>query len=138
MNVLTLSRFRELADYGRGLVILPLPPPRFIDEYGEVFASSGIYVITTRSDHPLYTGSARRPADARGLVNRMHEHLRREDRRLRWLRAWLMPMSDNAALHQVQLVEGMVGRDLGCSESLRLPRTIRQGRTLKNGRKAGQ
>lgn len=125
MSALTPRRLTELAVYAGELALPPLPAPGFIDEHGDVFASAGVYVIATRADHPLYSGSARRPMDPQGLVHRMLEHRRRQDRRLRWLRAWLIPMSPRATLRQVQLVEGMVGRDLGCPENRRLPNVTR-------------
>lgn len=96
-----------------------------MDEVEEVMATAGVYIVCTREDEVLYTGSARRPSDPRGLVRRMREHLQKEQRRMRWLRVWLVPMKTEATLRQVRLVEGMIGRDLGAPESRKLPRIVR-------------
>jgi hypothetical protein len=132
VSVLTPQRFDGLAAYA-GHFGLPLPPPGFVDEHDDVLATAGVYVITSRTDFPLYTGSARRPEDPRGLVHRMREHLRRPDRRRRWLRAWLIPVSPEATLRQVHLIEGMVGVDLGTPENQRLPTIIRVHSTTGKG-----
>jgi hypothetical protein len=132
VSALTPRRFTELARYA-GPFALPLPPPGFVDEHDDVISTAGVYVITSRTDLPLYTGSARRPGDPHALVHRMREHLRRSDRRRRWLRAWLIPLSSAATLRQVHLIEGMVGLDLGTPENQRLPKIIRTNSTTVEG-----
>ena len=124
MSRMTKSRYEESAAHAGKFLLTPLPRAGFVDEHEEVTASAGVYVMCTRTDEILYTGSAHRPGDQRGLVLRMREHLREESRRMHWQRAWLVPMSAEATQWQVRLVEGMIGRDLGCPANKRLPRIL--------------
>jgi hypothetical protein len=118
------ARHREVAGHAGKLLLKPLPRGAFADEVEDVLATAGVYVVCDRTDKVLYTGSARRPSDPHGLVTRMREHLNEEGRRMRWLRVWLIPMMPEASLRQVRLVEGMIGRDLGCPANQRLPRIV--------------
>lgn len=125
MSRMTPARHEEVARHAGNLLIRPLPMPSFIDEPTvDMSASCGVYIICTKSDDVLYVGSACRPRIRAGLVRRVREHHREGSRRLRWLRVWLLPMKPDADKRQVELVEGMVGRDLGCPENERLPRII--------------
>jgi hypothetical protein len=129
------ARHREVARHAGGLLRGPLPNGVYVDEVEEIEATAGVYIVCTRDDEVLYTGSARRPSDPHGLVRRMREHLRKEHRRMRWHRVWLVPMKTEATLDQVRLVEGMIGRDLGAPESRKLPRIVRvRGRSSKGVR----
>jgi hypothetical protein len=121
---MTCARHREVARHAGELLLEPLPEGAYVDEVGETTATSGVYIVCTRDDEVLYTGSARRPADPKGLVRRMREHLRKEQRRMRWHRVWLVPMKVEATLREVRIVEGMIGRDLGAPESRKLPRIL--------------
>lgn len=132
MTRMTSRRHREVSRHAGELLLEPLPNGAYVDEVEDIVATSGVYIVCTRADEVLYTGSARRPSDQRGLVRRMGEHLRKEPRRMRWHRVWLVPMKTEATLSQVRLVEGMIGRDLGAPESRKLPRIVRNG-----GRKNG-
>jgi hypothetical protein len=125
MSRMTRTRHEEVGQHARDLLIRPLPSPSFIDELDiDMSASCGVYIICTKSDEVLYVGSACRPRVRGGLVRRVREHHRNGSRRHRWLRVWLLPMKTHADKRQVELVEGMVGRDLGCPENERLPRII--------------
>jgi hypothetical protein len=125
MSPMTPARHEEVARHAGDLLIRPLPKPFFADEPDfDVSASRGVYITCTRSDDVLYVGSAYRPSDRAGLVRRVREHSRNGSRRLRWLRVWLLPMKSDADKRQVELIEGMVGRDLGCLENERLPRIL--------------
>jgi hypothetical protein len=118
------TRHREVARYAGDLLLEPLPNGAYVDEVEDVAATAGVYIVCTRDDDVLYTGSARRPSDQYGLVRRMREHLRTEQRRMRWHRVWLVPMNAEATLRQVRLAEGMIGRDLGTPEHRKLPRIL--------------
>jgi len=120
---MTPKRHREVSRHAGALLLSPLPAPGYVDELS-VRASSGVYVMCSTTDDVAYVGKARRPSDPYGLVHRVWEHLQDGDRRLRWLRAWLIPMRPEAMTRQVELVEGMIGRDLGCPENKRLPRIV--------------
>lgn len=124
MSRMSEKRHREIAAHAGDFLLKPLPKAGFADELEDVVASAGVYVVCTRTDEVLYTGSARRLRDPHGLVKRMKEHLKDENRRMRWLRVWLIPMTLAASLRQVRLAEGMVGRDLGCRVNQRLPRIL--------------
>ena len=120
MSRMTPSRHDEVARHAGDLLLRPLPSPTFIDEL-DLLVSCGVYIVCTKSDEILYVGSACRPRGRAGLVRRVREHHRNGSRRRRWLRVWLLPMKPNADKRQVELVEGMVGRDLGSPENKRLP-----------------
>lgn len=123
MRRMTPARHEEIGRHARDLLIRPLPSPCFIDELDlDMSASCGVYIVCSKSDEVLYVGSAYRPRVRAGLVRRVREHLRNGSRRRRWLRVWLLPMKPQADKRQVELIEGMVGRDLGSAENRRLPR----------------
>lgn len=125
MGRMTPTRHEEVSRHAGNLLIQPLPTPSFIDQLTvDMSASCGVYIICTKSDDVLYVGSTCRPRIRAGLVQRVREHHREGSRRLRWLRVWLLPLKPDAEKRQVELVEGMVGRDLGCPENERLPRII--------------
>lgn len=123
MSRMTPARHEEVARHGGDLLIRPLPKPSFIDEL-DMLASCGVYIVCAKSDEVLYVGSSCRPSGCAGLVRRVREHHRNGSRRRRWLRVWLLPMKSDADKRQVELVEGMVGRDLGSPENRRLPRIL--------------
>jgi hypothetical protein len=125
MSQMTPTRHEEVARHAGDHLIRPLPKPFFVDEldFG-VSVSCGVYIACTKTDDVLYVGSACRPCDRAGLVRRVREHHRHGSRRLRWLRVWLLPMKPDADKRQVELIEGMVGRDLGYLENKRLPRIL--------------
>jgi|SRR5690349_5062200 len=125
MSRMTPARHEDVGRHARDLLIRPLPSPSFIDELDvDMSASCGVYIVCTRSDEVLYVGSACRRRVRAGLARRVREHHRDGSRRLRWLRVWLLPMKHDADKRQVELVERMVGRDLGCPENKRLPRIL--------------
>lgn len=125
MSRMTPPRHEEIARHAGDHLIRPLPKPFFIDELGfDVPASCGVYIVCTKSDDVLYVGSACRPHARAGLAQRVREHHRDGSRRLRWLRVWLLPMKRNTEKQHVELIEGMVGRDLGCPDNKRLPRIL--------------
>ena len=127
MTRMSSIRHREVARHAGELLLEPLPRGAYVDEIEDIPATAGVYIVCTRDDEVLYTGSARRPSDPHGLVRRMREHLRKEQRRMRWHRVWLVPMKARATLGEVRLVEGMIGRDLGAPENRKLPRIVRGG-----------
>jgi hypothetical protein len=122
---MTSQRHEEVARHAGDLAVHPLPRGGFVDDHDDVVATTGVYIVCTRTDEVLYTGSACRPRDPRGLIKRMREHLKKEERRMRWLRAWLVPMRSDTPREQVRIVEGMIGRDLGCPANQRLPRILK-------------
>lgn len=126
MSRMTLRRHEEVSRHAGDFLIRPLPRPSFIDELNqsETAASHGVYIVCNKVDDVLYVGSACRPHDPAGVVRRVREHHRDGSRRRRWLRVWLLLMKPNADKRQVEITEGMVGRDLGCLENRRLPRIL--------------
>lgn len=127
MSQMNATRHRDVARHAGALLLKPLPKAAYVDEIDGIEASAGVYVVCTRDDEVLYTGSARRPSDPHGLVRRVREHLRKEHRRMRWHRVWLVPMKAEATLSEVRLVEGMIGRDLRSPENRKLPGILARG-----------
>jgi hypothetical protein len=89
---MSAARHREVARHAGSLLLTPLPKGAYVDDVEQIEATAGVYIVCARDDEVLYTGSARRPSDSRGLVRRMREHLRKQHRRMRWHRVWLVPL----------------------------------------------
>jgi hypothetical protein len=115
------NRFNAIARYAGEWLTEPLPQPVPIDELDHLVASSGVYVVQDALERVRYVGSVSRPGQARGVANRLREHLREPLKKMTWHCVWVLPLRDDTPREVVRRIEGAVGVDLAPISGRRLP-----------------
>jgi hypothetical protein len=125
MTRLDAKRYRAVSAYA-GHWKVAAPFQKFhVDEVAELAPTGcAVYIIEDALGEVDYVGSVCRATEARGVLKRLHEHLRDPEKRRRWHRIAVVSLRPDTPLKVVRSVEAAIGADLVPKKSQRLPRLL--------------